>query len=88
MQLTDTERMLLAGFSAREREIQTSLLEPLQRDYESFGRMIEERLGLEQGALGTTHRVDAETLMVEPMPEVTVQDLGEQMANQTIVSEA
>ena len=57
MDLTDLERIALAGLSAREREILDQYVAPWRQDHQTVLRSIEDRLALPAGALGTTHAI-------------------------------
>ena len=67
MELTELERMALAGLQARDREV-AAAADALQREYRRFLALVEERLGLPAGAVGTTHALDpaAGTVHAEP----------------------
>ena len=58
MELNNTEKMILRGLEAREREIQRNFISPLQEDVQTFFHMIEKRLKLDTGSIGTTHTLD------------------------------
>ena len=70
--LDDMELLVLRGMAAREREIERDYLVPFRNDFTTFLRRMEERLGLESGAIGTTHLLDADSgkiVVVPPTPE-------------------
>jgi hypothetical protein len=69
VELTQTERLIVTGLQAREREVQRLHVEPLQADFRLALRLIEERLGLPAGAIFTTHALDFETLTVIPVAQ-------------------
>ena len=62
--LLPLEVAFLRGLQAREREIAREVLEPLRQDTALLKQLIEGRLGLNDGALGTTHRIDADSLCI------------------------
>ncbi len=64
MKLTDIERMLVQSFQARDRDIYHLYIAPLQQEYQTALRLIEQRLGLESGAIGTTHDLNMQTWQV------------------------
>jgi hypothetical protein len=66
LKLLGPEAIAFNGLLAREREIQEKMIEPLIRDRAELFGGIEARLGLQSGALGTTHTVDLETRRVDP----------------------
>jgi hypothetical protein len=61
VELSTVERIMIDGLQAREREIQRDYTAPLQMDYQLVARAIEERLGLETGAIGTRYVIDVTT---------------------------
>lgn len=69
--MTDTERIAMTGIAAREREV----MAPIHRDLAALCRAVEARLGLEPGALGTTHVMDTDSWTVrEVSTQVEVAD--------------
>ena len=67
MELTDLERIALAGLLAREREILDRYVLPWRADRTTLVSAVEARLGLPPGAIGTTHALaDDRVLRQEP----------------------
>lgn len=79
--LVDFDRILLAGIQAREREIVSQVIAPWQEDYQRVLRDIEQRHSLPEGAIGTTHQLDPERLILTPtkttQPAQPVSGVGE-----------
>lgn len=67
--LNSMERNAYMGLDARSREIQKEVLDPLNADFREVLGVIEDRLGLDQGAIGQTHMVDAKTWTVREITE-------------------
>lgn len=67
--LNHLEKQAIIGTTLRER----LLMEELQREFKLTLEAIEERLGLEKGALNTTHAVDlqAGTVVKRPIEELS-----------------
>ncbi len=68
--LTSIERIALVGLMARKRES----LAPIIGDEQDVVRLIEERLDLPPGAIGTTHQVheDGDGMRVQAVAEPPV----------------
>ena len=66
--LTRLEQLAVQGVQAREREIQVTMLAPLQSDFNEVLVSITSRLGLEADAFGKTHRLDLDTFSVVAAP--------------------
>jgi hypothetical protein len=72
LKLTRTEETIIISLQSREREIAREVLLPLQEAFRDTISQIETRLGLEKGAIGTTHVFDHQTLTVKLAPEQSV----------------
>jgi len=57
MMLTERERREFIGLAARDRELGRAA-DVLRTDHEATLRLVERRLGLPRGAVGTTHAID------------------------------
>lgn len=75
--LTPMERSAIAGLQAREREVQREILEPLQKDSREVCGEIEARLGLSDGAIGTTHIPDSDGNGGMVVRELTPEERGQ-----------
>lgn len=69
IQLDNMDRILLAGISAREREMFQQFISPWQNDYNTVLRDIENRHNLPAGAIGTTHVLNRDDLTIVKNPE-------------------
>jgi hypothetical protein len=67
MELNRVERLILTGLLAREREVNEKHVLPLRADFAEALGLIEERLGLERGAINTTHAFDFDAMTVVPL---------------------
>ena len=67
MKLKDREIRELNGLHARDREIARLYIMPLREDYAAFLRDLEARLELPADSIGKTHRLNLETLEIEPV---------------------
>lgn len=65
LELSATEKMLLGLLQEKERNFQAALSEQVT----AFSRQVEERLGLEAGAIGTTHTITASGEITETPDE-------------------
>lgn len=68
MQLTDLEKLALRGLLYRDSQVYQIHMKPLQDEFADFKRLIEQRLGLNAGAIDTTHSLDAATGVVVKVP--------------------
>jgi len=68
-ELTDIERILMTGLVARD-QAADQLIRILRADYQTAKRAIEARLGLAAGAIGTTHQIDTDRWIVQPLPDI------------------
>lgn len=75
LDLSDTEKLLVKGIFARLREIQREILDPYNADAVQVNAIIEARLGLPSGAIGTTHQINPHRLRVEAV--LVPQESGE-----------
>ncbi len=72
MELSTTERIMMDGLQAREREIERDYIAPLRMDYTLVARTVESRLGLETGSIGARYAIDMAThTVVEVNPPST-----------------
>ena len=88
MDVTALERIALMGLQARDREIFTQYVQPLQSDIAQVFRAIEERLGLPSESIGTTHQVDMERGVVSLIEPVAPPEQVMRGKNGRAVSEA
>ncbi len=73
-ELTDRERRELVGLSARDRELGRQI-EELREDHSATLRLIERRVGLTGGAIGTTHAlIDGTQIVAIAAGEVSDED--------------
>lgn len=75
MKLSELEQMALMQLIERQNavlqpleQIRQRLLLPVQDDQQRFARMVERRLELKPGAIGTTHQINGDIGEIEPMP--------------------
>ncbi len=69
MELNTAERIMMDGLQAREREIEREYNTPLRADYQMVARLIETRLNLEPGSVGSRYAIDlASHRLVEVNP--------------------
>jgi hypothetical protein len=68
--LTELERIAFAGVLARNREL-APMLDQLERDRAALATVVERRLRLKPGAIGTSHVLNTDTGEVLPAPKQT-----------------
>ena len=68
--MTERELREFLGLSARDRELGRAA-NALRADHEATLRLLERRLGLSRGAVGTTHAIDhGSGAVVSALPEI------------------
>jgi hypothetical protein len=85
--LQELEVLLIQGMQAREREIMRLYFEPFQTDFQKVIRSIESRMNLPAGAIGTTHVLELDKLIVMPAPATEKQEessLTEEQGNSVL----
>jgi predicted PhzF superfamily epimerase YddE/YHI9 len=69
MPLAPLERVALQAIQTADRAVYEQHVAPLQRQEAEVRQQIEQRLGLETGAIGRTHGIDPQTWELVPMPQ-------------------